>query len=159
VPAESAVFAIRAALFNLDRLVRDGLTQEEFETARGFLRGYTLLWEQTPSRRLGYALDDLFYGTENHLAAFRTALDSMTLEQVNAALRRWIEPERLRIVAVARDAQGLRQALLADAPVSLSYTAEKVAPAVAADDEKISAFKLRLAPEQVEIVPVGKLFE
>lgn len=159
VAAENGLFAIRGALWTAQRLVEEGITQEELETVRGFLRGYTLLWEQTPMRRLGYAIDDRFYGTEGHLAGFRDALETMTVEEVNAAIRRWLRPEELRIVAVVKDAEGLRRAMAANAPSTIAYAAEAVDEALLADDARFSRLELGLSPEQVEIVPVERLFE
>src|SRR5262249_12480104 len=57
VPDDKAVFALRAALWELDRLVKDGLSAEDFEATRSYLLNYSKLWVQTLSRRLGYAMD------------------------------------------------------------------------------------------------------
>jgi zinc protease len=159
VADENALFAIRAALWTTQRYAEGGMTQEELDTVKGFLRGYTLLWEQTPSRRLGYAIDDLFYGTPEYLAGLRKALDSMTLDQVNSAMRRWMRPDRLRIVVVAKDAEGLRQKILSGEPSTMQYSALKVDPSVLADDKEIGGLSLGVSAEQVEIVPVEQLFE
>ncbi|HZH75201.1 MAG TPA: pitrilysin family protein [Archangium sp.] len=75
VPA-TGMFATRGAVYFLDRLVREGIPQDAFELSRGFLLGYTRLWEQTDQRRLGYAIDALFYGTPNYLESYREALAS-----------------------------------------------------------------------------------
>ena len=60
VPADKAVFALRAALWELDRLVERGMSQQDFEATRAFLLNYSKLWVQTLSRRLGYAIDGEF---------------------------------------------------------------------------------------------------
>ena len=57
VAAEHAHFAVRLAVRELRRLVSGGLTQQAFEETRSFLVNYSKLWTQTPSRRLGYAMD------------------------------------------------------------------------------------------------------
>jgi len=51
---KNAHFAIRQAMRELDRLVRDGLSEEDFIATRDFLLNYSRLWVQTASRRLGY---------------------------------------------------------------------------------------------------------
>ena len=76
---QNAVFATRGALYFLDRLLEAAASPpERFETARGFLIGYTRLWEQTDQRRLGYAIDELFYGTPDFLEQYRAALAELT---------------------------------------------------------------------------------
>ncbi|MDZ7762923.1 MAG: hypothetical protein U5K00_00645 [Melioribacteraceae bacterium] len=53
-------------------LVDEGLTKEEFELTRGFLKKYVLHFAPTTSQRLGYALDDKFYGIDGtHLQKFK----------------------------------------------------------------------------------------
>ena len=47
VPTDKAVFALRAALWELDRLVEHGMSPAEFEATRSFLLNYSKLWVQT----------------------------------------------------------------------------------------------------------------
>ena len=71
LPNEHAHFALRAAVRELDHLVEHGLTAEQFELTRKFLRKYVLHFADNTSDRLGYALDDAFYGIEEgHLKRF-----------------------------------------------------------------------------------------
>ena len=65
VPQDKAVFALRAALWELDRLVEKGMSPSDFEATRSFLLNYSKLWVQTLSRRLGYAIDGQFYGRKD----------------------------------------------------------------------------------------------
>ena len=62
---DKAVFALRAALWELDRLVQRGMSPQEFDATRAFLLNYSKLWVQTLSRRLGYAIDGEFYGKKD----------------------------------------------------------------------------------------------
>ena len=65
VPADKSVFALRAALWELDRLVERGISPQDFEATRSYLLNYSKLWVQTLSRRLGYAIDGDFYGRKD----------------------------------------------------------------------------------------------
>jgi zinc protease len=153
-----AVFALRLALHEYDTLLRDGLTEAEVKTAAQFLEGYTQLWAKNPQRRLGMALDDAFYGTPERLARFRAALSGLTAAQVNGALRKHLPPlERLSIVLVAKDATGLRDALIANSPSPKKYASEKPAELLAVD-AVVAVRPFGLAPEAIRIVPVGRLF-
>src|SRR5207244_1328140 len=62
VEADNGVLTLRAALYEYDTLVRDGLSQEAFETTREFLTKYANVLTQTQSARLGEALDRQYYG-------------------------------------------------------------------------------------------------
>ena len=62
VPVDKAAFALRAALWDLNRLTSEGMSPADFEATRSFLLNYSKLWVQTLSRRLGYAIDGHFYG-------------------------------------------------------------------------------------------------
>lgn len=159
VAAANELFAIRAALYQLQRAARDGLSQDEFATAAGFLSGYTLLWEQTPMRRLGYAMDDVFYGTHHHLEGFRQSLQTMKLEDVNRALATWLKPAELRMAIVTREPAPLEKAIVDNAPSPVHYVAEKPDAQVLAEDQKIIALPLGLGPAQLAVQPSSALFE
>src|SRR6266404_835627 len=74
VEAENGVFALRAALFEFDKLVRDGISQEAFETTREFMTKFANVLTQTQSARLGYALDGRYYGIPDYNSYVKTKL-------------------------------------------------------------------------------------
>ena len=76
---------------------------------------------------------------------------------MNAAVKKYLQYDNLQIVFVTRDAEGLKKALVADAPSPISYATPKP-DAVLAEDREISTFPLKIRPEDVKIVPVGQLF-
>lgn len=159
VAPENELFAVRAALYQLDRFRESGMTQDELDSTKGFLQGYTLLWEQTPMRRLGYAMDDVFYGTPGHLEGFRKSLATMTLDQVNAAIRKWIHPGLLRMAIVARDTAALQKAMVSNAPSPIHYVAEKPEASVLAEDARFIALPLGISADQTQARPASELFE
>ncbi|HET6204848.1 MAG TPA: pitrilysin family protein [Planctomycetota bacterium] len=159
VPRDRAIFALRGALREVDRLVERGLSKEEFEEARRFLKKYSLHYAETTSERLGYAVDDRFYGIEKgHLKSFRSFLDEATREDVNAAIRRHFSTENLVIAIVTADAKGLADALVSDAPSPIDYGADKKPPEILAEDKEIERYPLRIRREKVSIVPVDEIF-
>lgn len=158
VESQNAMFASRGAVYFLDRLIKEGVPQEKFELTRGFLLGYTRLWEQTDPRKLGYAVDEVYYGTPNFLQSYRRALESMTVEQVNAAVRRNLSSDRLNFVYVAPDAEALRKLLAEQPPSPISYPTPKPEP-VLAEDKKIIVHPLPIDPKQIEIRKVDDFME
>ncbi|HUL82542.1 MAG TPA: insulinase family protein, partial [Gammaproteobacteria bacterium] len=157
---DKAVFALRAALRELASLVDNGLTSEQFELTRGFLKKYSLHFAETTSARLGYAVDDRFYGLEGdgHLARFRKLIDELTLDDVNAAIKKHLQYANLKIAIVTGDPDGLRAALVSGAPTPIKYDTPKPA-AITDEDREIAAFPLGIAAERVTVVPVDQAFE
>ncbi len=157
VPRDKAVFALRAALWEFDRLVDSGMSPADFEATRSFLLNYSKLWVQTASRRLGHAMDGAFHGRDDEVTELARRLPSLTVDQVNAAVRRHLKTGGFRVAIVARDALGLKDALLAAAPTPLTYDTQGTPADVLAEDKVIAAYPIRAS--RVAIVPVGSLFE
>lgn len=159
VPNEARLFAFRAALRELRDLVENGMTAEEFEHTRKFLKGYTLHYAPTTMAKLGYAIDDRFYGIDKgHWATFARMLDELTLKDVNAALRKNFSYENLKVVFITPDAEGLKAMLVTNAPSPITYASEKPA-SVIEEDKEISTYPLVVKPENVMIVKVDDVFE
>ncbi|MCA9697601.1 MAG: insulinase family protein, partial [Myxococcales bacterium] len=157
LPNEQAHFALRAAHRELRRLVDEGMTQEQFELTRDFLRKYVLHFADTTSGRLGYAIDDRFYGVDgSHLERFAAQLDALTLEQVNAAIRKHIHPDDMKFVIVTGQAGQLREAIVADKPGTISYPSPKPQE-VLDEDAIIGAYPLRISADNVEVIGVDDM--
>jgi zinc protease len=158
VPNDARQFALRAALREFNMLVDRGMSAEQFEQTRGFLKKYTLHYAPTTMERLGYAIDDRFYGiTGSHLELFRKTLGALTLGEVNAAMKKYWRPEGMEIAIVTKDADALKQALISNAPSPITYTSPKP-EAVLNEDKEIGTYAIPVKAENVKIVPVGDLF-
>jgi len=159
VKREHAVFALRAALREVEDLATGGMTREEFDFTRKFLKSYSLHFAETLAEKLGYAIDDRYFGLEQpHLATFRRMMDEITLEEVNAAVKKHLRANDLAIAMVTAEAASLRDALVSNAPSPISYGEIEVAPAILAADREISVYPLGISAENVRIVPVDSMF-
>lgn len=160
VPNETRHFAIRAALREYTRLVQQGLTQEQFDRQRAFLKKYVLHYAPTTMERLGYALDDRFYGIKgSHLDLFRTMMDSLTVADVNDAVRKHFRLDAMQIVIVTtKDGEALKQALVNNVPSPITYRTAKPA-SVLEEDKTISVFPLNVKADQVKIVGVESVLQ
>ena len=87
----------------------------------------------------------------------RKALQGLTLEQVNAAVKKHLTTRDLSIVYVTKDAAGLKQALVSDARSPIRYDGEKP-PELLAEDQVIGALKLNIAADKVRITPIAEVF-
>jgi zinc protease len=158
VEPQNSMFALRAALYEYDKLVREGIKQEDFESIRDFLIKYANVLTSTQGARLGYALDSRYYGTPEYTSFMRTSLSKLTLADVNRAIKRYLATDRMRIVMVTKDAEGLRDALVKGTPSPITYNSPKPAD-ILAEDKIIEKYKVNVSPNQVVIVPVDKVFQ
>lgn len=156
---EQAHFAIRLALHELRRVVAEGLTEAEIDRTRRYLRGYYALFLQTESRRLGYAIDDAFYGEERAWLDRLTAdLDALTVEQVNAVIRRHLELDRLEIAIVAPRAAAFADTLAAETPSPMSYGERTMPEEVLTRDRAVSTLEIGIPRSAMRVVPLGDVF-
>ncbi len=159
VPNEARVFAFRAALRELRDIIENGMSQENFELTRKFLNGYILHYAPTTMAKLGYALDDRFYGIEDgHWKTFARKLDELTLEDVNTAIKKYLNYENIKAVFITNDAEGLKNVLVNNLPSPITYESEKPA-GIYEEDKEISTYPLSIKPEDVTIVKVEEIFE
>jgi zinc protease len=158
VEPANAQFALRLALHELDKFVRDGLSEEEFERARLFLTKYTNLLLKTKDAELGYAIDSDFYGIPAYQKYLAESLAKLTVADVNRAIRTHLRRSDLTIAAVASHCEDLKKRLVEDAPSPMHYNSPK--PQAILDEDKIvESRKLALSPEAIRIVPVEQVFE
>jgi zinc protease len=108
-------------------------------------------------QQLGYALDSRWYGIGEFTDYMRKALGTLTLEQVNRAIRTHLNSKNFSVVVVTGDAEALKRALVSDAPSPVKYDGEKPA-ALLAEDQQIGALKLNISPDRVRITGVDRVF-
>lgn len=151
-------FALRAALRELTTVVKNGMTERDFELTKKFLVKYCLHFAGTTSERLGYAVDSRFYGIEgDYLKDFRTRIAALTLNQVNTAIRKHLTASNLRIAVVTRDAEQFAKDLVANTPSPITYDTPKP-KTILEEDKVISTFPLSFTRDKIRIVNVEDMF-
>jgi len=158
VPHEQRHYAVRIALWELEKLVDKGISEEDFEQTQQFLINYCRLWAQDQSRRLGYRMDSGFYGTEDILEILPSKLEAVTREQVNEAIRRHLNFENVRIAVVTRGADEFMEEMANNAPSPITYDAEGIPEDVLAEDRVIMAYRLDINRADSKIVDVEEMF-
>lgn len=158
VEPQNGLFALRAALYEYDKLVRDGLSKESFEETRTFLSKYVNVLTKTQDAQLGYGLDSRYYRTPEFTSFMRDSLAKLTLEDVNSAIRKYLKSDALRIAIVTKDAEGLRDAILSNRPSPVTYNSPKPED-VLSEDKIIESYKINVQSSDVVIMPVEKIFE
>jgi zinc protease len=158
VPPQNSLFALRAALYETDKLIRDGIPQSGFEATKTFLTNYANLWAQDVSRRLGYAIDAVLTG-KDLVKELQARLPKMTKGEVDKAVRKHLTLNGLSIAIVADHGQALADKLLSDAPTPITYDTAGTPPEILAEDKIIEKFPVPLNKDAVRVVPVDQMFE
>jgi zinc protease len=157
---DRTLFATRAALYELQKLTDKGMTPEAVEGSKEFLRNYVGTWGATISRRLAYAVDDAFYGigAPGFLKSLKPAVDRVTPEQVNAAIKKHLRDEDFYLVIITADAAGLKQKLLSGAATSITYAGERPAELLA-EDKIIASLPIPVKESDITILPIDKVLQ
>jgi zinc protease len=152
-----AHFATRAAVYELQKLLDEGMSETDFEATRSFLSKFVSLLTDGQSRQLGYALDSQYYGIDRFADYVREGLSKLTLADVNRVIRQNLHSDNMQYVFVTRDAADLRQRLVEDVPSPISYDSEKP-EALLREDEEIASLPLEFPGDAVSILPSDEVF-
>ena len=158
VEPQNANFTLRAALYEYDKLVKNGLSKEDFEGTKQFLMKYVNILTQTKDNELGYALDSRYYGIPDFNQYMKDNLAKLTLEDVNKAITKHLKSDKMRIVLITKDAEGLKKAIAENKPGEITYASPKPKE-VTDEDLIISTFKISVKAEDITITPVDKVFQ
>jgi zinc protease len=164
-------FIMKAMTAELDRFARQGMTPEEVAGAKVKARALYLNYAESVSRQLGYRLDDMFYGMreQGYLEQMLARIDAVTPEQVNAAIKKYLQAQNLDYVIVTKEADGEKLAndIANDTNVQ-SKTLEEyhIAQPVPADkqqmldqDKQWAAYPLNIARANITVVRAADMFQ
>ena len=153
---ENGLFALKIALYELDKLVREGLSQADFDSTRLYLSKFVNLLTQTQSAGLGYALDSKLYGIGEFNSFVKDGLAKLTRGGVNESIKRHLRSTNLDVTIITADAQGFARQLRSRTRTKMRY-ASPPPREILDEDPIIGAYQLDLG--SVEIVPVDAVFE
>lgn len=144
-----AHFALRMALREMDKMIKNGLSQEDFEATRAFLKSYIRLYIKSPEQQLGYLMDSKFYGRENYIEELSGLLSELTLDDVNNAINKYFQIENMKITIVTdvSEAEPLAKSLRENLPSPMSYSnivKAGLPEEVLKEDEATEDFKLNV---------------
>ncbi len=158
VEPQNANFALRATLYEFDKLVKNGMSKQTFEATRDFLTKYVNILTQTKDAELGYALDSKFYGIPNYNEYMKTQLSKLTLADVNNAIKKHLLTSKMRVVMITKDAEALRDEIVKNKSAHITYAASKPQE-ILSEDAVIANYPIKVKPENVTITPVEKVFQ
>src|SRR6266404_1228987 len=158
VEPQNGHFVLRAALYEYDKLVRDGMSKEAFESTREFLSKYANVLIATQDAQLGYALDSRYYHIPDFPTYLHEQLAKLTLDDVNRAIKQYLVSDSMRIAIVTKDGAALRDVIINNKPSPITYNAPK--PKEILDEDKvIEGYRISVKTGDVMLVPVDRVFE
>jgi zinc protease len=158
VEPPTAVFALRLALFEFDKLINEGLIEEAFQRSRSFVQKYTNLLMKTSGAQLGYLIDSKYYGIPDYKTYIDTALAKLTREDVNRAIKKHLQSKNMEIVIVAQGCEALKKKLTSGEPSPMTYNSPKP-EALLEEDKIVATYPLDIKADAVKIVPEKEVFE
>ncbi|MFQ5797084.1 MAG: M16 family metallopeptidase [Bacteroidota bacterium] len=96
---------LKAITWELENFIRAGMTPEECRLAKNKAKVLYLNLAETGSRLLAYKLDDEFYGMSTHgyLNQYVQAIDRLTPDEINSAIRKYLQVENMKYVIVTNE--------------------------------------------------------
>ena len=98
----------------MDQIAQDGVEPWELDGARADV----LAGLKSPAEARDWALSAQLLGVPDPAVALPPRLEALTPASVNAAIARWIHPERLSIAVVAREPEVYRAAFIEETGAS-----------------------------------------
>ena len=139
--------------------MEEGISEERFELVRKYLLNYTKLYAQTLGERLGWQMDSRYYGYKNFLTEVQERLPKITQEDVNKAIKTDLNTDNVCIAIITQDAQGLKDALVANTPSPISYANPNMPQKIMDEDLVIQTFPLDIQPEKIHIAKDSNFFQ
>jgi len=157
-----AHFALRMAIREFDLLIKNGMPQNDFLATRTFLRSYTKLYAQSPAQQLGWLMDSRFYDRTDYLKELDCLLQETTLEQVNAAIRKYWQTNNMFVTIVTDkgEAQALADSLINNSISPMSYSElvkAGLSAEILAEDDVVAEYPLNI--RKVTMVPSADTFK
>ncbi len=153
-----AHFATRTAMYELEKLIEQGLTEDQFENTRLFLSKYAGLLLKGQDRVLGYHLDSQFYESGDFVEQVKKGLDELTVGQVNAVIKKHLQTEDMQFVFITKDGQDMKDRLVNGTESAMTYNSEKPAELMA-EDQVIKDYDLKLKADHVDVIDIEDVFK
>ena len=112
VGTEVTADAVREAVFEVEKFVTEGPSQEEIESSRDYIAGVFPLRFETTDHIASHVVNTLVYGLpDDYYQSHRERVRMVTQDDVHQAVVRCIRPDEMTIVIVG-DAESVKDPLL-----------------------------------------------
>ncbi len=151
-------FVLRQTIRELKKLIEEGIPEKRFELTKKYLVNYTKLYTQTLSERLGWQIDSKYYGYKDFLREARERIPKIKLEEVNSAIRKYLNYKNLYIAVVTQDAESFKEDLVANTPSPITYSNPNMPEEILREDLVIQEFPLDIILEKVTTAKASRFF-
>jgi zinc protease len=156
-----AHFAIRMVLKEMDQMINNGLSDDQFKTTRDFLKSYIKLYVQSPDLQLGFLMDSHFYGRKNYITEMDQLLSKLTVADVNKAMKKYWQTKNMDIVIVTdnSEAQPLAKSFTEGTPSPMSYSnslKSSLPASILEEDKEVEKYPMTV--KSVKIVDSDTVF-
>lgn len=150
-----AHFALRMALKEMESLIQNGLSKEDFSNTVEFLKSYSKLYIESPAKKLGYLMDSRFYNRKDWIFELDSLLGNLTMEDVNNAMKKYWQTKNMEIIIITdqSEVEPLAESLRNNSPSPMSYSNDlrSTLPAtVTQEDKAVEAYPMPV--KQVTII-------
>jgi zinc protease len=104
-------------------------------------------------------MDSEFYGIPYYVDYLAKQLSTLTVDDVNAAIKKHLQAKSYYLSIAAKDAGPLSEELLSNVPSPIQYNNPNVPAEILAQDKVIEVLPININKEKFRIVPSGDLFE
>ncbi|MEJ5165747.1 MAG: pitrilysin family protein [Thermoanaerobaculia bacterium] len=156
VAKENALFSVKMALFELKKLIEEGIPEKNFYETVNFLKGYSKLWVQSLTRRLGYLMDSDTYGYTDFIKEIDQRLKNLKREEVSEVVKKYLTWENLHIVIIHPEPEKIKKLLELKVPTPITYQTPSTPCEVLEEDKIYESFELK--PSRIEIINAENLF-
>ncbi len=101
VKLDDVLKAVKAIGYEYDLVAENGITDEELENAKSFIKGkLDLGTEDTEEVAMYYATNKLFHNLEESFEELKERVSNVTKEEVNILAKELLQPERYRFAGI-----------------------------------------------------------
>jgi len=147
------------AIREVEKLVKEGIPEKDFEETRQFLINYSKLWVQTQSRRLGYLMDSEFYGTGYFIDEIAKRLPKLTKKDVDNAVKKYLNFQNIKVAMVTEGAQEFSKDLISNKVSTITYQHSNISQHILDEDRYIQKYPLKINEKKLKIVNAEEVFE
>jgi zinc protease len=154
----NAEFAMKLCLKEMTDLVDDGIPEDKLDFTKNFEKNQFPFQIETPQRKLAHLMAERFYGTGGLVDNYERNIERLTKEDIDTAIRKYLSPENVAIVALVSDGEEFKEELLSDQTI-IEYPSQADPTVLKEADDQIKAFDLGLTEDDFEIVKASDLFK
>jgi zinc protease len=103
-------------------------------------------------------MDSDFYGTDGFVDLVKNGLNDLTVEQVNAVIKKHLQMDNMQFVFITKEGADMKDRLVNDTSSPMTYNSAKP-ESLMAEDVIIQDLSLKLKKSQVEVVDIEKVFK